>query len=49
MDLNLGADAWAREIEEFNVQDVQYHGIDNWDMKNVVKHLEEIYECCERG
>lgn len=44
LDLNLPPEVWAKEIEEFSVEEVCYHGLEEWDMKNVINKLETIYE-----
>lgn len=44
LDLKLPPEIWAKEIEEFSVEDIQYHGLEDWDMKNVINKLETIYE-----
>lgn len=38
------AKSWADTVLNFQVPQVEYYGIENWDMKNVVKKLEEFYE-----
>ena len=43
LDLNLPEETWAREIIDFFVDDVRYHGVEEWDMKHVIKQLEAIY------
>ena len=43
IDLNASAAEWAEEIENFHVKEVEYFGIDEWDMKRVVLRLEEYY------
>ncbi len=37
------ANVWADEILKFSVPEVKYINIEDWDMKNVIKKLEEIY------
>ena len=49
LDLEAGVEAWAKEIENSAVEEVRYDGLEVWDMNNVVRRLEMIYECCERG
>lgn len=49
VDLKSGVKVWAEEIENSTVDDVRYDGLEVWDMNNVVKQLEEMYECGERG
>ena len=41
--LSENADLWADEILNWNYRKPKYSGIENWDMKNVIKRLEEIY------
>jgi len=43
LDLKSSAEEWADEIINFNVLEVQYRDLEEWDMKCVVRHLEEIY------
>jgi hypothetical protein len=43
VDLHATATEWAEEIEKFHVEEVEYIGIDKWDMKQVVLRLEEYY------
>ena len=43
VDLHATAAEWAEEIEKFHVEEVEYIGIDEWDMKQVVLRLEEYY------
>lgn len=35
--------SWADEALNFTVQKPEYYGIENWDMKNVIKKLEDFY------
>ena len=49
IDLDKSAKAWAEEINQFTVEKIQYHGLEEWDMNYVIKSLEKIYEGCERG
>ena len=44
MDLNLPVIDWAKEIELFHVEDVLYDGLKEWDIRQVVRNLEKIYE-----
>ena len=43
VDLNASAVEWAKEIENFHVEEVEYFNIDEWDMKCVVHRLEDYY------
>lgn len=43
VDLKASADIWAEEIKNFHVEEAEYLGIDEWDMKQVVLRLEEYY------
>ena len=43
IDLKASAITWAEEVLNFNVEDKEYVGIDEWDMKKVVLRLEEMY------
>lgn len=43
LDLNLPADEWADQVICWNVNSVEYYGIEQWDMKQVVLRLEELY------
>lgn len=36
--------SWAEEALSFDVPEIKYYGIENWDMKNVIKKLEQLYE-----
>ena len=44
LDLSLDKSIWATEIGEFTVKDIQYSGLEEWNIKNVVKRMESIYE-----
>lgn len=48
LDLNLSAKAWAEEVMDFNVDSVEYCGMDAWDMNCIIKELEDIY-ASEKG
>ena len=41
--LDDSAEKWAEEILNFQVDHVEYYGIDEWDMRQVVLRLEEYY------
>lgn len=41
--LSDSAKSWADEALNFTVQKPEYYGIENWDMKNVIKKLEGFY------
>lgn len=43
VDLKASAEAWAEEVINFHVEEKEYHGIEEWDMKAVVARLEEFY------
>ncbi len=43
VDLNESAKAWAEEVINFSVDCIEYQKIEEWDMKQVVLRLEEIY------
>ena len=43
LDLSLSAEVWAEEVMDFNVDSVEYCGMDAWDMNSVIKKLEHIY------
>lgn len=43
VNLNTSAEVWAWEIMKFHVDQVEYYGIEAWDMNQVVIYLEEIY------
>ena len=43
VDLRESAEVWAEEIVNFSVDHVTYQKIEEWDMKQVVLRLEEIY------
>lgn len=44
MDLEQPAKAWADAIETFRVETIQYHGLEAWDMNQVIRQLEAFYE-----
>lgn len=46
--LSDSSKSWADDILSFAVSRPEYYGIEDWDMKNVIKKLEEFYEelCC---
>lgn len=44
MDLNLPVIDWAKEIELFHVENILYDGLKEWDIRQVVRNLEKIYE-----
>ena len=41
--LSDSAALWADTALRFSVPQITYDGMENWDMKNVIKRLEEIY------
>lgn len=41
--LELSAEKWAEAVLESDVGNVEYFGIESWDMKQVVHDLEKIY------
>ena len=43
VDLKAPAEVWAREVMNFHVDEKQYLGIEEWDMKAVVTRLEDFY------
>ena len=43
VDLKASAMDWAKEVVNFSVKEKEYYGIEEWDMKQVVFHLEEFY------
>ena len=43
LDLEAGAEVWAEETAKFHVEAVEYDGMEAWDMKQIVRSLEEIY------
>ncbi len=47
--LNKSVEIWAKEIEEPFKKSVKYSGLEEWDMKYIVKQLEAIYESDLRG
>ena len=44
LDLELPVDVWSKAIEDFSVENIQYDGLEEWDIKHVVKCMERIYE-----
>lgn len=44
IDLALPIDVWIKEIEDFSVESIQYHGLEEWDIRQVVKKMEKLYE-----
>lgn len=44
VNLKASAEEWAQEILNFHVETVEYDGIEQWDMKQVVRQLENYYE-----
>lgn len=42
--LSETAKSWAEDIVTFSVPVIEYYGIEDWDMKNVIKTLESFYE-----
>lgn len=42
--LNDSAVHWAEKILNYQMQTIEYYDLQSWDMKNVVKRLEQIYE-----
>ncbi|MGN0728472.1 hypothetical protein [Treponema sp.] len=42
--LSDSASSWANDAVDFKVSQVEYYGIENWDMKNVIKKQEFYYE-----
>lgn len=45
--LSLGAslDCWTNELCKSAPSKIEYFGLEEWDMKNVVKRLEKMYSC----
>lgn len=43
LDLTLSAENWADEIINLEVDAIEYQGIDEWDMRNVINKLEDLY------
>ena len=41
--IDESASTWAKEIQNFPSEEIKYNGIDQCDMKSVVKRLEEYY------
>ena len=44
LSLDLSAEEWAKAILNYKKSPIKYYGIQEWDMKVVIKHLENIYE-----
>ncbi len=44
LSLELSAEEWADEVLGFQVDSVQYQGIEEWNMSRVVQHLEKLYD-----
>lgn len=44
LDLSLSAKVWAEEIEQWDRKEVYYEGLEEWDIRYVVKCLEKFYE-----
>ena len=44
LDLTLSAENWADEIINLEVDAIEYQGIDEWDMRNVINKLEDLYQ-----
>ena len=43
LDLEAGADVWAEEVNSFYVDEVKYDGIEEWDLREIVRSLEMFY------
>ena len=43
LDLDQGAELWAEEIAQFEVEKVNYHGIEAWDLDKIIRSLEALY------
>jgi glycosyltransferase involved in cell wall biosynthesis len=43
MPKNASANEWAEILLNFKVNSVQYDGLENWDMGNVIRTLENLY------
>ena len=43
VNLTCTAEEWAEEIMNFHVEEPEYFGIEEWDMKTVAHRLEEFY------
>ena len=43
LDLQLSAKEWAEEIMKFHVDFAKYQGMEEWDLKCVIRSLEELY------
>jgi hypothetical protein len=41
---NADAAAWAKAIHSAPQLTPKYHGIENWNMKKIVKDLEALYQ-----
>lgn len=44
MPQNSTPEEWANVMENFSVNNIEYYGIEKWDMNSVVKQLECLYE-----
>lgn len=44
VELSASAEEWAQEIAGHSVETIEYHGLDEWDMAQVIKKLEAFYE-----
>ena len=44
LDLHFSADIWADEIEKFQIDEIEYYGAEEWEIKQVVNKMERIYE-----
>ena len=44
LDLELGPDVWAAEVISFSEDTICYDRLEEWDIKQVVKKMEKIYE-----
>ena len=40
---NADTAAWVHAIEESHVDNIEYYGIDQWDLNVVIKQLEKLY------
>ena len=43
MSLKESPNLWAEEALNFKVDDIEYYNLEDWDMKNVIKKLENLY------
>ena len=41
--LNLPPEVWAEEIRNFQVDYLEYNGIEDWNMDTVIRSLEKLY------